>query len=233
MLPYQLMMAAKAASARLPPEIRAALHDAMEAAVANVPAFKGSVAVCPDVSGSMTWPVTGWRKGASTAVRFVDVAALIAAAVLRRNPRAVVLPFDHRVHRLRVDARDTVQTNAERLAATGSGGTDCAAPLHWLAQNGRTPDLTILVSDNESWIGTGQGRGTRAMQAWLALKRTNPKARLVCIDIAPYGTTQVPESAGVLNIGGFSDAVFTQIAAFAGGRMGPEHWVGEIDAVSL
>ena len=37
----------------------------------------------------------------------------------------------------------------------------------------------------------------------------------------------------MLNIGGFSDAVFDQIAAFATGRMGPDHWVGEIRAVKL
>ncbi|MEM8625092.1 MAG: RNA-binding protein [Pseudomonadota bacterium] len=232
-LPYQLMVAAKAASADLPAEIRAALHDAMEVAVENVPAFEGSVAVCPDVSGSMTWPVTGWRKGASSAVRFVDVAALVAAAVLRRNPGARVLPFDHEVHTLRLEPRDTVQTNAERLAAIGGGGTDCSAPLRALVGKGRVPDLVILVSDNESWIDAKRGRGTGVMRAWVALKRRNPEARLVCIDIAPYGTTQAAERQDVLNVGGFSDAVFEQIAAFAAGRMGPAHWVGEIEKVRL
>ncbi|TAG21791.1 MAG: RNA-binding protein, partial [Rhodobacterales bacterium] len=53
------------------------------------------------------------------------------------------------------------------------------------------------------------------------------------IDIQPYGTSQAAEREDVLNIGGFSDAVFDQIAAFADGRMGPDHWVGEIQAVEL
>ena len=44
--------------------------------------------VLPDVSGSMQSPVTGCRKGATTAVRCIDVAALVAAAVLRKNPLA-------------------------------------------------------------------------------------------------------------------------------------------------
>ena len=65
------------------------------------------------------------------------------------------------------------------------------------------------------------------------LKARNPRARLVCIDIQPYGTTQAAERADVLNIGGFSDAVFDQIADFAAGRMGPDHWVGQIEAVTL
>ncbi|MEM6676817.1 MAG: RNA-binding protein, partial [Pseudomonadota bacterium] len=232
-LPYQLMVAAKAASDALPAEIRAALHDAMEVAVANVPVFEGRVAVCPDVSGSMTWPVTGWRKGASTTVRFVDVAALVAAAVLRRNQTAQVLPFDHGVHRLRLEPRDTVQTNAERLAAIGGGGTNCSAPLRWLEAHDQAPDLVILVSDNQSWADQAQGRGTAMMKEWTLLKRMNPRAKLVCVDIAPYGTTQAAERPDVLNVGGFSDAVFEQIAAFATDRMGPAHWVGAIKKVRL
>ncbi|MEM6942579.1 MAG: RNA-binding protein, partial [Pseudomonadota bacterium] len=133
----------------------------------------------------------------------------------------------------RLEPRDTVQTNAERLAAIGGGGTDCSAPLRALVGKGRVPDLVILVSDNESWIDAKRGRGTGAMRAWVALKRRNPEARLVCIDIAPYGTTQAAERQDVLNVGGFSDAVFEQIAAFAAGRMGPAHWVGEIEKVRL
>ena len=53
--------------------------------------------MCPDVSGSMHSPVTGFRKGATTAVRCIDVAALVAAAVLRKNPDAEVIPFEDEV----------------------------------------------------------------------------------------------------------------------------------------
>jgi len=37
----------------------------------------------------------------------------------------------------------------------------------------------------------------------------------------------------VLNVGGFSDAVFGQIAAFAAGQTGPDHWVGEIEKIGI
>jgi 60 kDa SS-A/Ro ribonucleoprotein len=36
-----------------------------------------------------------------------------------------------------------------------------------------------------------------------------------------------------MNVGGFSDAVFTMMASFAEGKTGAEHWVGEIEKVSL
>ncbi|MCU0828882.1 MAG: RNA-binding protein [Tabrizicola sp.] len=233
-MPYQLLATLKALSPEVPDVLRDALHDAMEASVANVPVLKGTVAVCPDVSGSMSSPVTGYRKGATTAVRCIDVAALVAAAVVRKNPDARVLPFEVGVRDVRLEARDTILTNAERLAALGGGGTNCSAPLAALNKAGLAPDLVIFVSDNQSWVdGRQGGQGTAMMTEWTKLKARNTAAKLVCIDIQPYGTAQAAEREDVLNIGGFSDAVFDQIAAFAKGRMGPDHWVGEIRAVKL
>jgi len=66
-------------------------------------------------------------------------------------------------------------------------------------------DLVIFVSDNESWVDAGRGRGTATMAEWNAFRQRNPKARLVCIDIQPYRTTQAKERDDILNIGGFSD----------------------------
>ena len=79
------MVAYNSADARVPAVVREALQDAMEAATRNVPKVEGKVYVCPDVSGSMLSPVTGYRKGSTTKVRCVDVAALVAATILRRT----------------------------------------------------------------------------------------------------------------------------------------------------
>jgi hypothetical protein len=49
------------------------------------------------------------------------------------------------------------------------------------------------------------GRGTATLQEWNAFKVRNPQARLVCIDIQPYATTQALERSDILNVGGFSD----------------------------
>ncbi|NNF23907.1 MAG: RNA-binding protein [Rhodobacteraceae bacterium] len=232
--PYQLMVASQMLRDQMPAEILEALHDAMEIAVQNVPKIDGSVAICPDVSGSMMSPVTGYRPGATSVVRHVDVAALVAAAFLRRNKGATVLPFDFDVCNVRLQARDTILTSATRLADLAGGGTNCSAPLKWLNERGRSPDLVVFVSDNQSWGDARKGgRGTAMMAEWEVLKRRNPKARLVCIDIAPYGTSQAISREDVLNIGGFSDVVFDQIAAFARGEARPEHWVAEIEAQDL
>jgi 60 kDa SS-A/Ro ribonucleoprotein len=129
-----------------------ALQDAMEIATKNVPEFPGKVYVFPDVSGSMHSPVTGYRRGSTSAVRCVDVAALVAATVLRKNTQAEVIPFESNVVKVRLNPRDSVMTNAEKLAKLPFGGTNCSAPLAFLNKQNAKGDLVIYVSDNESWV---------------------------------------------------------------------------------
>jgi 60 kDa SS-A/Ro ribonucleoprotein len=217
----------------VPAPIRLALQDALELALDNVPALDGRVVVCPDVSGSMQSPVTGVRAGATTAVRCIDVAGLVAAANLRKNATAAVLPFENDVVNIDLNARDSVMTNAAKLAAIGGGGTNCSAPLARLNRQKARADVVVFVSDNESWIDARRHGATATMREWEQFKLRNPQAKLVCIDIAPHGTTQAQERADVLNVGGFSDAVFDIMAAFASGRLGAAHWVGEIEAVAM
>jgi 60 kDa SS-A/Ro ribonucleoprotein len=237
--PYQLLAAYLNASGdQIPSVVREALQDAMETAIGNVPNVEGKVYVFPDISGSMHSPVTGYRKGASSKVRCVDVAALVAAAVLRRNPRAEVIPFESKALEIGLNPRDSVMTNAEKLASLPSGGTNCSAPLALLNRRKALGDLVIYVSDSESWVdapGYGRcgGSATETMKQWAEFKRRNPQARMVCIDIQPYGTVQAQERKDILNVGGFSDQVFELITEFAAGRLSDEHWVGVIEAIEL
>lgn len=231
--PYQLLMAHRAASDEVPAKVREALEDAMEIAISNVPEIDGKVYVMPDVSGSMSSPVTGYRQGSSSKVRCVDVAALVAAAVLRKNPGAEVIPFEHEVVSLRLSSRDSVMTNAGKLSGVGGGGTSTAAPLRWLNSRGARGDLLIYVSDNESWVDPRRGRAPATMAEWEAFRARNPGAKLACVDIQPNGTTQAPDGGDVLNIGGFSDQVFEVLSSFAEGSFGAGHWVRAIEGVTL
>jgi 60 kDa SS-A/Ro ribonucleoprotein len=232
-LPYQLLIASLMAGEEIPHVVKKALAKALEIAIANVPWLDQRIVVCPDVSGSMKSAVTGYRKGATSKVRCVDVAALVAAAFLRRNPATRVLPFENQVVDLDLAASDEVLTNAVKLASIGGGGTNCSAPLARLNAERAKVDLVVFVSDNQSWVDATRSGDTGLMREWAQLKARNPKAKLVCIDLQPYGTTQAVERVDVLNVGGFSDAVFQVIADFATGEIGADHWVGKIEAVEL
>lgn len=231
--PYQLFCAYMNTK-DVPIEISLALQDALEISLSNIPEIDGNVVVCPDVSGSMGSPATGHRQGSTSSMRCIDIAALVAAAMLRNNPKASVMPFEGRVVDLVLNPRDSVMTNATKLASIGGGSTCCAAPLAKLNATGAKVDLVLYVSDNQSWINSGgfrYGNGTDVMQQWEILKSRNPKAKMVCIDIQPYGNSQSVDRDDIINIGGFSDSVFDVISSFVKGDK--SHWVDVINKLLI
>ncbi|MBN1854501.1 MAG: TROVE domain-containing protein [Pirellulales bacterium] len=243
--PYQYLTAYLNSSDDVPQKIKAALHKAAEVACGNIPELPGPVLIGLDTSGSMSCSVTGHRgRGATSKMRCVDVAALFAAAILRRNPDSIVIPFDTQAYDARVDPQDSILSLSERLAKFGGGGTDCSLPLHEAnTRYCKRPFAgAVLVSDMEGWIYGGHpfahGRhgATGVVDEWHAFVKNqrllgvqNPK--LISINLQAYTTVQAPERDDVLNIGGFSDAVFNTVASFL--EDDTDRFVREVESVEL
>jgi 60 kDa SS-A/Ro ribonucleoprotein len=236
------------ASDDVPQAIKTALHRAAEHACGNVPVLSGPIIIGVDVSGSMQCAVTGDRgRGATTKMRCVDVAALVAAAILRRNPESIVVPFDTSAYQVRIDPSDSILSLAERLAQYGGGGTDCAQPIvhaNRVYAHRKFAGI-VLVSDNESWVYQGRpyysgNRGTTGVvEQWQQFVQNQVRLqagdiagpKLICIDLQPGRTTQAPDRSDILNVGGFSDAVFEVIAAFL--ENDSARFVSQIEAIPL
>lgn len=232
--PYQIMNTLLHLCTEAPDALRQALRSALETATANVPALSGRTVVAVDVSGSMRSPVTGHRKGATTKVTCLDVAALFAAAILRRNPGAVVIPFHDRVCDVRLDPAATVFETSRMLAGLPSGGTNCSAVLERLVTRRERADQVVYLSDNQSWVDTSVGAGPTAMlRLWRAFQQRNPGSKLVCIDLQPYRTVQAPVAEDVIHVGGFSDQVFDVLRGLADGGHSPDGWVDRIREVAI
>jgi len=238
--PYQYFAAFLNAESQIPAAIRQGLESAAELACGNVPELPGPVLIGVDVSGSMSSPVTGVSgRGTPSKVRCVDVAGLFAAAILRRNPTSILVPFDTQAHQVTVAANEGILPLARRLAAYGGGGTDCSIPLSTANTTYHNRQLAgvVLISDNESWVGTGRYGSTRVMEEWSRFvgnqgRLSTPwSPRLVCIDLQSYTTTQAQESADILNVGGFSDSVFEVINGFM--RDDGSTFVNEVEAMEL
>lgn len=228
--PYQLMTAYQHGD-DLPGPIKLALQDALEIATENVPEFVGSIGCIIDTSGSMQSPVTGNRGSASTKVMCTHVAGLIGSTLLRNNPTTTMIGFATTGFPLDLNPRDSVMTNAQVIAKKGGGGTNLTAGMELLFSKNKSPDLVIVVSDNQSWMDTGQlGGQTAARGVWGKIKKNNPNARLVCIDLQPYTTTQIPSDKSVMNIGGFSDQVWEVIAEFCQNQGG---FVRKIEEITI
>lgn len=247
--PYRLLVAWKAASEGQPHEIQEALQDAMEAATAHVPVFGGKVYILIDVSGSMRWGMFskketdknwygGWNP-CPTIPRVVDVAAMFAASLMRANHNCEVFAFSNVLHECRLNPRDTVLTNANLLAGLPAGGTNCSLPLAYLNQQHKTGDAVIYLSDYESWIDTPQGQskysdGTKTHQEWLEFKKRSKHAKLICMDLTPRDNGQVKERPDILQVGGFSDQVFTIVKDYIEMETpGPDVWVKKIQEIEI
>lgn len=233
--PYQLLTTYQNIGNDLPRSITGALHDALEVATENIPDFGVDVSVCIDVSGSMSSSATGYRRGSTSVTTCRDVAALVAACVLRKNPDATILGWDTRVYDLtsKLDPRDSVLTNAQKIGLPG-GGTDASVAMNYLNEIKAKSELILYVSDNESWYGRkpfwAKTSGTDMAEEWQLYTRRVKNAKLVCVDIQPYDNVQVPNAQNVLNVGGFSDSVFNVVDSFLHQR---KSWVDTVQSVDL
>lgn len=236
--PFQYFGAYKHLKETVPQSVRSALHTAAELCCGNVPRFPGPVAICVDVSSSMCCPVTGYQtRGKQSKVTCVDAAAVFASALFRANPDSVVIPFNDRAilpdegrPEQAFDPGDSMLSLASRLAALCCGGTDCHRALEAVnVRYGQRPFAAVVyLSDNASWVTASQ----ETVDYWWRAKLTSalmvewrrfqenqrhigrfPQPKLICWDLASYGSTQAPEEEQVYNVGGFADAVFGLIAA--------------------
>ena len=90
----------------------------------------------------------------------------------------------------------------------------------------------------ESWIGAGRRGSTATLTAWRDFVKHQVRfhgddagPKLVRIDLQPYTTTQAPERSDILNVGGFSDAVFRVVASFLSHDAG--RFVAEVEVIEL
>lgn len=235
MFPYQLFTTFMNVEG-VPVQIKNALQAAAEVACENVPVIEGDLYIALDTSGSMRNKVTGNRGSVTTKTRYIDVAALAAAAIVRKNKNAVIVPFDTTVRNVDINAFDSIMTNAQKLAAINGGGTDCSVALSHLNERNAKGAGVIYLSDNESWAhyaGKKYKGGTGMMQEWEKFAKRNPGSKLINIDISPNDTTQVAKTPNTLLVGGFSDFVFDVVAGYFRGANTDEYWLGTINEIKI
>lgn len=247
--PYQLLTAYRYTLGNVDMEVSNALEMATETATENIPNFENyssiwkGIAVCVDVSGSMQDPITGSREavgGVTSKMRRVDGAALIASIIMRRNEHTTIVPFDVSFRSdINIYKNKRIMETAERLSVKGRA-TDCSSALAHLNNINYHGMLIVFLSDNESWYNDnpnllqarwGMGKATKMAMEWQKFKTRNPWAKMVCIDLAANSSVQVVDSGSVLNICGWSDAMWGTVERFVSGEA--TDFVSEINKVRL
>lgn len=217
-MPYQLFTTFQNIDPLTPRPIVEAIGRAAEIATANSPSLPGPTLCIVDVSGSMKSPVTGVRAGATSKTSCVDVAALIAACLVRKNADCLVVPVCTQVHRVTFMPTDSVLSITRALSING-GGTALSLGLKHAKEVGFKPKSIVVVSDNQSWADQD---GTLHQ----LFQRDFAGARMACVNLQPYPNSQAKSSPNVLNVGGFSDDVFFVLADFFAGSK--ESWADRV-----
>ena len=185
----------------LPAAIRQGFAATIEEEITTMPSpISGICYLGLDVSGSMGYPIEN-----KSLVRCIDVASLTYTVICRNNQNARVLPFSTKVHDTALDPKRTVTETTAQLISLYGTGTNPEEVLRVLNALGAEGTTVVVVSDYDAKAG----------QEWDRFKKRNPKARMVCLNLAPRPIERQPVG-GVLYLDGFSDATFDKMTEFVG-----------------
>jgi 60 kDa SS-A/Ro ribonucleoprotein len=199
------------------------IQQAMEIATENVPSLSGSGYVCIDVGDQMI------EKIATSKVRCIDVAGLIATCWLRKNPTSRVLLFENNYE---FNPLCSVLYNCNKLQERIGGDVDCNLAL--LNETKSKGDWVVIISSHYSWINSPVLRGSeQSMQEWDSFKSRNPHAKLICLNLQPYSSTPTQENDDILNFSGYDDYFFKLAKIFIDGELKPQYWLDKVNKVDL
>jgi 60 kDa SS-A/Ro ribonucleoprotein len=184
-LPFRFFTAAEQLDAGVPQNVRDAVRQALEISFDNLETIPGTTLVCPDISGSM-----GHQLSSRGSTRYVDVACLFAAAMLKRAETPIVWPFDTQVRDIPVSKLDSLVTTTARITQRYGGGTALCAPISRAIAQGTRFDTFIGITDSEEWAGHG------FLSEWKRYTRTvNPNAKAFLLQlVSNRGRFVAPES---------------------------------------
>lgn len=227
-LPFRLFMAHQMFKAEDPYEIyiEDALAAALDATFENLPNLGGRVCIAPDISGSMAG-----RMNAQSQTTYIQIAGIFAGALVKKTSRAVILPFNHQVVEVKLNGRDSILTNAEKISSMVGGGTAISAPISELLAKKIPVDTFIGITDSEEWARDHYG-GQGFLKIWNDYKeKIAPNAKAFLVTIAPYRHAVAPQDAPDIHyIYGWSDTVLKYISLTLNGLDGQ---VANVQKLSL
>lgn len=191
-----------------------ALDAAFYAAFGAVEPAGRRLMLAVDVSGSMGFPVSGMAitaREASAALTLVQLATEPGAAAyaFSREGRSI-----YGVKPLGISPRRRLDDALAAVDAMPVGGTDCALPMLYAAEQGLEVDAFVIYTDNETWAGKIHPH--QALRRYR--ERSGIDARLVVVAMTSTGFSIAdPDDAGMLDVVGFDAAVPNLITGFARG----------------
>lgn len=175
-----------------------------------------------DVSGSMASGVVGGVAGLTPAIASAAM-ALVTAATERDHTFVAFTAAGggyggkwgggtSGITTLSISPRQRLDDVVREVGALPMGGTDCALPMIWAAENRVDVDTFCVYTDNETWAGNVHP--AQALRAYRDARGI--PAKLVVVGMTSNGFSIAdPNDAGMLDVVGFDTSTPPVIADFA------------------
>lgn len=164
-----------------------------------------------DVSGSM-----GYTTSPTCHLWACEVAAAMMMTTLRTETFCQPMAFSDEFRPLPVTPQMGLPAVLRETSVRSFGGTDCALPMLWAAEQNLPVDVFCVYTDNETWAGN-----MHPAQALERYRRTMgiPAKLVVLACTATSFSLADPNDRGMLDIAGFSADVPAVISGFARGEL--------------
>jgi 60 kDa SS-A/Ro ribonucleoprotein len=212
------------------PAVVDALDGAFYRAFGTVTPSGACTLLALDVSGSMAFsPIAGApglsAREAAAAMALVTLAAEAGTEVVgfhagrggwtaRKHGRFAgradgLTPLD-------LSPRQRLDDAVARISGLPFGGTDCALPMLYALERGRSIDTFVIYTDSETWAG--DIHPVEALRRYRAA--TGIAARLIVVGmVANRFSIADPNDAGMLDVVGFDTSTPEVIAGFSRGEL--------------
>jgi 60 kDa SS-A/Ro ribonucleoprotein len=201
------------------PQIVDALDAAFYLSFKTLPPTGARTLLALDVSGSMMGPAIAGMPGITPRVGSAAM-ALVTAAVEPRHEfvaftngsYASMHPgFGSGISPVDISPRMRLDDVVEKISNLPFGGTDCALPMLWAAENKVSIDVFCVYTDSETWAG--KIHPVQALDKYR--QKTGIGARLVVIGmVSNEFSIADPNDAGMLDVVGFDTATPSVITNF-------------------
>ncbi len=226
-LPYRFLEAEKHVTTGW---VRDALRDALELAFDNIPDIQGETAVLLDCSPSMKPLDYRNPHGRGMNDNTMEVASVFATALCRKAQDSALVAFDADAEIIHVSSRDSVLTQAAKVAQWGvRGGTSPGNALNLLTNRSGRYDNIIVITDGQENTGTPFAH---ALMQYRSIK--NPNVKTFVLDVSPNNRQSITPSDPYVNyFYGWSDQVLQYISMASRGWSSLASYVRNTDIKTL
>jgi 60 kDa SS-A/Ro ribonucleoprotein len=153
----------------------------------------------------MNAPVGGMQMSAS------QIAQVLANVMLKSEKNAEMVWFDTNIVPAKLGRRSSIQEVLKN--SPHGGGTDCAQPIIYAANNLESYDAILILTDSETWAGPRHGFEVLAAYR----KNVNSDVKVIEVALTATGHSTMPnDDKNLLRVVGFDASVISVINKFLG-----------------